>query len=252
MSWWGKGLGLAFGYVAAGPLGALLGGALGYSADRGFVDRHARWRGGAVRRGVPGRILEDLFALMGALARLDGGVSQAQADWAEGLMRRLRLMPSQRQRMRAAFNAGRDPGFPLQSRIMRLGELVARDEELAANALRTLMDLARCDGAITPAEARMIHRCGALFGKDSLWTTGQLGERTPSGNGSLHEAFRVLGLDERAPDHEVKRAYRRAMHRAHPDRLGPEASEAARRGSAERVTEVRRAWERIRNARGLR
>ena len=36
MSWWGKALGGAFGFMIGGPLGALLGIACGHSFDRGF------------------------------------------------------------------------------------------------------------------------------------------------------------------------------------------------------------------------
>jgi DnaJ like chaperone protein len=36
MSWWGKALGGAFGFMVGGPLGALMGIAFGHSFDRGL------------------------------------------------------------------------------------------------------------------------------------------------------------------------------------------------------------------------
>ena len=55
MSWWGKALGGAFGFMIGGPLGALMGIAFGHSFDRGIHRINSASQGGCHRRSPGGR-----------------------------------------------------------------------------------------------------------------------------------------------------------------------------------------------------
>lgn len=251
MSWWGKGLGVAVGYVAGGPVGALLGGALGYSADKGVGGR--RWRLFKGRRSVPGELVEGLFKLLGAVAKADGRVSRGEVAWTDALIKRMGLTRAQRGRVVRLFNAGRQPGFQVAGCLARLRPLVVRDARLGEAVLQTLIDLAGCDGAMHPAQGRLIQRCGMSLGVAPGWLAYRLASmHAPAGNAPVADPYAVLGVGAGVSDREVKLAYRRLMQRHHPDRLGPRADAASRAEAARRSAEVRRAWEQLRLARGMR
>lgn len=77
----------------------------------------------------------------------------------------------------------------------------------------------------------------------------------PPGRRSQHvldDAYKILGVTARAGDDEVKRAYRRLMSQNHPDKLAARgASEAAMRKANERTQQIRKAYDRIAQARKI-
>ena len=70
---------------------------------------------------------------------------------------------------------------------------------------------------------------------------------------SLDSAYRTLGIEPSASDDGVKKAYRRLMNKHHPDKLIARGLPESMVEVAEAKTrEVRMAWDRIREARGMR
>lgn len=251
MSWWGKGLGLAAGYLAGGFLGAALGAALGYSTDKGFKG-YAGGLSGEQRR-MSAALLEHLFALLGAVAKADGRVSQVEVAWAEKRLQRLRPSRAQRDRLIRAFDAGRRADFDLEARLAALRPLLIRDPALAKAVLQGLIDLARCDGHIHKSQSTLVWRCGMALGVPRAWLQSRMVDFTRSANTSpASDPYQVLGIDADADDGEVKLAYRRLMQRHHPDRLASDCSTETRQAAVRRSAEVRWAWEQLRLARGLR
>jgi len=77
------------------------------------------------------------------------------------------------------------------------------------------------------------------------------GRAAPSGRPSLAEAYQVLGVDAKASDAEVKRAYRRLLSQHHPDKLVSKGlPEEMMKLAAQKTHEIRQAYERIRESRG--
>ena len=110
-----------------------------------------------------------------------------------------------------------------------------------------LIGLAHADGSIHIAERQMLERIAADMGisqKDLASLDAMF--RGPS----AESAYTILEVDPKASDEEVKKAYRRAAMKHHPDRvahLGDEFQKAA----AEKFKKVLEAWERIERERGL-
>ena len=70
---------------------------------------------------------------------------------------------------------------------------------------------------------------------------------------SLGEAYQVLGVTEDASDQEVKKAYRRLMSEHHPDKLAARGvPEEMIRVSTEKTAEISKAYDMIKEARGMR
>ena len=75
----------------------------------------------------------------------------------------------------------------------------------------------------------------------------------PGGRSALDEAYEVLGVGAGASDAEVKRAYRKQMSENHPDKLVARGLPESMLEVAKQKTQaIQAAWERVREARGMR
>lgn len=251
MRWWGKGIGAAFGWLAAGPWGAALGTLLGNSADAAEVSGR-RWRDLGVSAS-PAGWYPSLFAVLGHVARADGRVSVGDVRFANRLMTRLGLGARRRGAAVRAYNLGREPGFRPESSLLRLRATALGDRRMSEGFLAVMVAAATLEGEPPGQVLSLLERCAVLLGVESGRLDAMLSERGVSLPGSgLQGAYAVLGVSVRADDREVKLAYRRLMHRHHPDRLGAQAGEASLERAARRTAEIRRAWETIRAERGIR
>jgi DnaJ like chaperone protein len=78
---------------------------------------------------------------------------------------------------------------------------------------------------------------------------GGAGSRSPQS--SLAGAYAVLGVEAKASDAEVKRAYRRLINRHHPDKLASRGlPEEAIKLASQKTQEIIRAYETVTRARG--
>ena len=70
---------------------------------------------------------------------------------------------------------------------------------------------------------------------------------------ALAEAYEMLGVPQTATDAEVKRAYRKLMSENHPDKLVARGLPESMLEVAKQKTQaIQAAWERVREARGMR
>ena len=89
------------------------------------------------------------------------------------------------------------------------------------------------------AAFRASHRHGAYQGPQSAVT-------------NLAQAFAALGLKESASNAEIKKAYRRLVAQSHPDRLESRGLPAEMMDKARnRVREINAAYDRLKQARGI-
>jgi DnaJ like chaperone protein len=78
---------------------------------------------------------------------------------------------------------------------------------------------------------------------------GDGGARSPES--TLAGAYAVLGVEPKASDEEVKRAYRRLINRHHPDKLASRGlPEEAIKMASQKTQEIIRAYETVTKARG--
>ena len=265
MTWWGKVLGGSFGYLLAGPLGALIGVALGHNFDKGIVSNlRDQFDPGAQER-VQTVFFSALFSVMGHLAKADGRVTENEIAWARDVMQRMNLSEQMRQAAIRLFNEGKKPDFPLDDVLMQFRNECHRRRNLMQMFVEILVHAAYADGHLQAAERGVMEQVCRQLGFSELelrhieamvrnarhFGGGGFGqEASVSPEKALHEAYEILGVTEDAGDAEVKKAYRRLMNQHHPDKLVAKGlPEEMTRLATEKTQEIKKAYDTIKRAR---
>ena len=262
MSWWGKVIGGAFGFMLGGPLGALFGAALGHSFDRGLKANLRALPGDEVQATRQERaqaaFFSATFGVMGHIAKADGRVSPEEIRLAGAVMDQLGLRGDLRAAARNLFNAGRAPDFPLDEVLAQLRRECRYSLNLARLFVEIQVQAAYADGAVHPAERRLLNHIAELLGLGpGALEPLEAVVRAHAGPGgsaaalSPDEAYTILGVSPDASDADVKRAYRRLMNRHHPDKLVSKGlPEEMMQAATEKTREIKAAYERVKEARG--
>jgi len=251
-------IGGLLGLIAGGVVGALLGAAIGAVAGH-YLLTVLFGRGlGAVRA----QFIDSTFAVMGALCKADGQVTDAEIRIAEQFFSRLALSDEQRRSARAAFNRGKASDFDLDAELARLRASGGRSPALLQLFLQVQLSAIAADGVIHAEEHALllrvarglglsevdVDRLEALLRGSSSASAGEAASRSSR----LADAYAALGVDSQAEDAEIKKAYRRLMSRHHPDKLASRGMPESMRPIAEEKTrEIRKAYDLIKEARGL-
>ena len=262
--------------MVGGPLGALLGAAVGHNFDRspqpttgpesiGYDHAQNVFRTTA-------------FQMMGYIAKTDGRVSEREIAAARSIMDHLQLSANQRAVAINHFTEGKQPGFAVETALTAFQRVCREHPALLQSWLELLLNVAYADGEVHPqTHARLLDIAGRLgihrlqfetlhtlfraqrwahqsktngFNGSGGYSQGQThGQRTIS---SLSQAYATLGLKSEASPDEIKLAYRRLIKQYHPDKLASKSVSSAELARAtEKTREITVAYERIREARGF-
>lgn len=268
MSWLGKLVGGAFGFMLGGPLGAVLGAALGHKFDKGLdslPDDDGGWAGGDRER-VQTAFFTATFSVMGRVAKADGQVSPDEIQLAEAVMARMSLSGEMRRAAVRLFNEGKSDDFPLDDVLAQFRVECHRRQTLIQMFIEIQLQAAYADGRMDPAEERLLlHICELLHVPELVFRqleqliraehhyTGQGRQAAPKPRTlSLDDAYAMINVAPDTSDAEVKRAYRRLMSQHHPDKLVSKGlPEEMMKLAAQKTDEIRKAYERIKEARGM-
>ncbi len=251
-------------FLGHGLPGALVGGIIGFVIDS--LRQSQRYR---VTPEIGG-FIEPLFALLGAVAKSDGRVSEAEIAIAERLMTRMGLTSQQRTEAVAAFNRGKQPEFDVTPAIDGLRRWVGMRRDHAFPVLDVVIETVLAEGNPPPEKMALLRQLAfalrisdmelmALMAmKGYAWNaTGQRGRGPGAGgyvpphrNTSGPDPYTVLGIARSVDDRAVKRAYRKLISEHHPDRLG-DLPEDMRKRAESRASEINAAYERIKTERGF-
>ncbi len=256
MGVWGKILGAVGRFLTGGPLGAVVGAALGHAADQGAIG--TRIGPGAADLAALLGNKDTLFAisvivLSAKLAKADGPVKRSEIDAFKAMFR---IPPENLREVGEMFDRAREDHEGWEPFAERLGEAFADNRAMLEDVLAALFYIARADGPITRGELPVLQGIHLRFGLDALaWERakggGQAGSRVDDQR-RTDDAYAVLGLTAAATDEQIRLAWRKLMRENHPDSL---ASRGVPQDFIERanrkVAEINAAWDRIKRQRGL-
>ena len=255
MSYWGKLLGGIAGFATGGPVGAMIGAALGHAADGGGLPKFSLGesplnpaRLAALLGGKQQLFAVGVVVLSAKLAKVDGPVVREEID---AFKRQFRIPPESVRDIGRLFDQARDSTEGWEPYARQLGASFADNRGLLEDVLSALFAIARADKPLNGAEQAMLQQVHGLFGLDRLaWdgATGSTARAAPGGD----DPYAVLGVTRATSDEELRRAWLRLIRENHPDLLaskGVTPDFIARAG--EKVARVNAAWDRIKRERGL-
>jgi len=267
MSWWGKALGGAFGFMMGGPLGALIGIAFGHNFDRGLgsIMSGEKFAPGQQER-VQAAFFTATFSVMGHIAKADGKVTKDEIRMAEAVMNHMGLDADVRESAKRLFNEGKSDDFPLDDILDQFKQELRRRSNLLQMFLEIQLQAAYADGVLDVAEEQLLlHICHRLGVPESQFRrleemlkvgfgqAGYQGGVQPARTRSIEDAYTILGVDSSATDAEVKKAYRRLMSQHHPDKLVARGlPEQMIRDATEKTQQIKDAYEQVKQSRGMR
>jgi DnaJ like chaperone protein len=270
MSWVGKVVGGAFGFLMGGPLGAILGASVGHQFDAGMqgIKLDENLSPGDQHR-VQMAFFTATFSVMGHIAKADGHVSSAEINLARRIMDEMGLSGDMRKTAIKLFQQGKKADFPLHDALTQFRKECHRRTNLMRMFMEIQIQAAFADGVLDRAEETVLHNiCAHLhfsrFEYETLKLQFQAQQRfyrysqqhhhqrqtTGTQKNTLDEAYAVLGVNASAGETEVKKAYRRLISQHHPDKLVAKGlPEEMMTLAKEKTQQIRKAYETIRDAR---
>lgn len=239
-------LGGVSGFFVGGPVGAIIGAALGELLTNNNEDvkhkAHQQFNTGGRRTQdhlQPGDFHISLLILSAVVIKADGKVDQRELDYV-------------RSRFVAMFGKEKaNESFKLFKNIVNQEiQLKAVTDQIRRNMAHSgrlqlihfLFGVARADGHADGSELNVIHKIARyLYVSDADFESIRA---TFMPKNDIHAAYKVLEIDESATDADIKKAYRKMAVKYHPDKLqhlGADVQKAAE----EKFVKVQEAYDAI-------
>lgn len=253
MSIWGKLAGATAGFVAGGPLGALIGGVAGHFADAAIESvslESASHEHGASKDDEGFAFTVGVIALGAKMAKADG---QVTADEVDAFAEIFVIPPEEFDNVRRLFNLAKQDVAGFESYAKQIANIFRNRPGVLEDLLDGLFHIAKADGELHPKEIDYLRRVAEIFGfaprEFNRIHSGHAVELTGE---QPADPYLILGVDPDISDDDLKKAYRRAVKENHPDAL-------TARGvpqeflilANEKLSAINVAYEQIRLERGL-
>jgi len=270
--WWGKLLGGFFGYIIAGPLGAILGLLFGHSFDRGMNLRGGSWTIGINPRQVSEiqhAFFTATFSVMGKIAKSEGRVSENAIRVAESFIAQMTTDAGQRREAINLFNKGKQADFDVDRVLRHLVETCRGSRPLLQMFIEIQVKAAYQGGDVGFQKQTIIQDicqklgCAPINFQHYEYSFGgqqrayhehayRRPYEPPSQKSTLENAYQELGVSESSTKAEVKHAYRKLMSQNHPDKLVSKGlPEEMMKVAKEKTQNIQAAYDQICKARGF-
>ena len=250
MGWMGKLVGGTIGFALGGPLGAILGGAFGHAFDTG-ADLDT-----GVNRQRLSTIEQDqltffvaAFSMLAKLSQADGQVTREEINSVEGFMQNdLRLDSSSRNAAANIFRTALAAPGTFDDFARQFYGHFHHQPQLQELMIDILLRVAVSDGSMSQAEETLILSAVNTFGF-SAERYRQLKSKYAL---TVDKDYAVLGCDPQDSDDQIKRCYRQRVQEYHPDKIAAKGlPDEFTRFAQDKFREIQNAWERIKDARGI-
>lgn len=235
--WIGGGLGWAFG----GPIGALLGYAVGSMFDRSgsveFGSGVGQQRTGAGDFGV------SLLVLSAAVMKADGKVLKSELEYVKTFFER-QFGKDETKQMMLLFKQILKQDVDIAKVCFQIKNNMGVAARL--QLIHYLFGISKADGHVDKSEVELIEQISGYFNIEM----GEFNSIKAMFYKDANAAYKILDLDPGATDSEVKKAYRKMAVKYHPDKL-VHLGEDFQKAAKEKFQKVNEAYETIKKERGL-
>jgi len=234
------------GWVLGGPIGAILGFAVGSMIDNTEAitqQGNPYTRNRRMYRTTPNDFMVSLLVLSAAVMKADGKVMKSELNYVNDFFVRQfgkEIAHEQMILLRGILKQ------ELKLREVCLQIKSNMDHAMRLQLIHYIFGLANADQTLDGSEVRVIEEIARYLGisqKDYQSIRAMFGHDTES-------AYEILEVSSDASDAEIKKAYRKMAIKYHPDKLsnlGPEFKEAAE----EKFVKVKEAYETIKKKRNI-
>jgi len=244
MAKYGKWIGGGLGWALGGPIGALLGYAVGSMIDGAkrvdFDTLNAR---SGQRPTGAGDFGVSLLVLSAAVMKADGKVLKSELVY-------VRMFFEQQ-----FGKAGAREHMLLFKEILKQDVDVAKvcgqiKSNMGVHArlqmIHYLFGIAKADGSVDKVEVDLIQKIAGFLNIE----IGEFSSIKAMFFKDADAAYKILGINAKVTDSEVKKAYRKMAVKYHPDKLG-HLGEDFQKASKEKFLKVKEAYETIKKERGI-
>lgn len=254
-----KWIGGALGWSFGGPIGAIIGLAIGSFIDgsanaNGFLlgegeeqqrkkSRQSASRAQTQPQTQSGDFEVSLLILASVIIKADGKQDQSELDY----VRQQFVSMYGKDRANHAFRLFKSiskQNIPTRKVCLQIKRMMDHSSRL--QLLHFLFGIAKADGMVTDDEVSQIYMISGYLGISSR----DYGSIKAMFYSSSDNAYKILEITKSATDDEVKKAYRKMAKKYHPDKvihLGKEHQ----KGAEEKFRQVQNAYEHIQKERGF-
>ena len=221
------------GWAMFGPLGAIMGYALGSAASKNMKTSAT---GG-------GDFLSVLLVLFAAIMKADGVQKKSELNYIKQFFIS-QIGINDTKKLMQIFKKILEQDIPLKEVCLQIKSRM--DEPSRLQVIHVLFGLSKSDGEIHPNEVNIIKDISGMLGISSLDYKSIEGMYRDN----LESAFNVLGINKESTNLEIKKAYRKMANKYHPDKiahLGSEFKEIAH----DKFKSVSEAYARIKKDRNI-
>jgi len=241
--WIGASLGWSFG----GPIGAIIGLALGSVVDamgKGRTTTQTRGRRVYQRTQTQSGDFEiSLLILSSIVIKADGKQDQRELDF----VRQQFIGMYGKERANHAFKLFKDiskQDISMRQVCLQIRQMM--DHSARLQLLHFMFGIAKADGIVVETEVKSIHTIANYLGISAR----DFESIKAMFYNSSDNAYKILEITKAASDNEIKRAYRKMAKKYHPDKvmhLGKEHQN----GAKEKFRQVQEAYEQLQKERGF-
>jgi DnaJ like chaperone protein len=236
--WLGGGLGWAF----LGPLGGLLGFALGAMLDGKDNDPVFEGQRGSGAT-TKGDFLSSLIVLIAAVMKSDGRVLKSELDFVKQYF----VQSFGQQTAMEALQVLKkvlDQNIPVEGISRQIGQHM--DYGTRLQLIQLLFGISKADGLVSEEEQKTVERISYYMGI----STEDFHSIRALFSDNLESAYEALEINSSATDDEVKKAYRKMAVKYHPDKVAY-LGEDIKKKAHENFQMLNEAYEKIRKSRGM-
>ena len=245
MAKFAKWIGATLGWATGGPIGAIIGFAIGSALDNVTTVTVGGEGMGQKRmqQTTQGDFSAALLVLSAAIMRADGKVLKSELDYVKRFFAQ-QFGERNAQEQMILLREILKKEIPLRDVCMQIKQFMNISARL--QLLHYLFGIAKADGHVDKKEAEMVQQIADYLGISDANFHSLRAMYFRDTNSD----YEILEITKSATDDEVKKAYRKMAVKYHPDKvssLGEEIQKAAK----EKFQKVQQAYENIKKERGM-